>query len=338
MGRRFVALLSVLCCVALCLGQGEKEKKTAGTTSPPPPEGQMFGEMTHDFGTVPRGSQHLHKFLWRNTTERALELVEYQRSCACTTVTISPTSVEPGQLGTIEMLMDTKPFAGDKTVSLSLVFGPGRVASGQFQVKAHSRGDIVYNPGHLDFGLLSEGSATTQTLDIEYAGGLDFKIEGVAEQPPGFDIKITESYRRPGAAGYHISATVPAGLPGGEFKHTIQLRTNDKANPILPVLLDGTVRSALSVVPDKLFYGTVKAGQSMNRRVTLRASTPFRVLAIDGQGNGITAVLPEATASVQSLLIQWQPTAQGELRTDLRIRTDNALFPVVVLPVSGIAQ
>jgi len=337
MDRRVVALLALFVCLSWCLGQGET-KKSAGTVSPPPAAGQTFGETVHDFGTVPRGSQLLHKFLWRNTTDRPLELMEYQRSCGCTSVSVSPKVVEPGQLGTIEMLMDTKPFAGDKTVTLSLVFGPGTTISGQFQVKAHSRGDIVYNPGQLAFGFLDEGARQTQQLEIEYAGNLEFKIEGIAEQPAGLEVKISEAYRRPGAVGYLVAATLPGDLPSGEFKHTLQLKTNDPANPVLPVLLEGTVRSALTVVPEKLFYGTVKVGRVMNRRITLRSSTGFRVLAIEGQGNGLTAVPPQVTSTVQTILIQWRPQEAGEFRGELRLRTDNERCPLVTLPVSGIGQ
>ncbi|MFO0814263.1 MAG: DUF1573 domain-containing protein [Gemmatales bacterium] len=315
-----------------------EDKKTSGTTSPAPAEGKMFGELSHDFGTVPRGSQLLHRFQWRNTSDKPLELVEYQRSCGCTTVSITPKVVEPGALGTIEMLMDTKPFAGEKTVNLSLVFGPGKLYSAQYQVKAFSRGDIVYNPGQFSFGLINEGASPSAMVDIEYAGSQDFKITGVAEQPAGYDVKITENYRRPGAIGYQIQATLPADLNSGEHKETIQLKTNDPNNPILPVLIDCTVRSALTVVPDKLFYGTVKAGGSMNRRVTLRSSTPFRVISVEGQSQGISVAVPQTTAAVHSLLIQWRPIEAGEMKAELRIRTDNDKFPVVVLPVSGLAQ
>lgn len=327
------ALLVLFTCV-----QADGEKKTVGTTSPAPAEGKMFGELTHDFGMVPRGSQLLHRFQWRNTSDKPMELVEYQRSCGCTTVTISPKVVEPGTLGTIDMLMDTKPFAGEKTVNLSLVFGPGKLVSAQFQVKAFSRGDIVYNPGQFNFGVINEGATPTGLLDIEYAGAFDFKITGVAEKPPGVDVKVTESYRRPGSVGYHISTTMLADIASGDYKQTIQLRTNDPNNPILPVLVDATVRSSLTVVPDKLYYGTVKAGGIMNRRVTLRAALPFKVLAVEGQGNGVTVAVPQTTASVHSLLIQWRPIESGEMHTELRIRTDSEKFPVVILPVSGLAQ
>lgn len=335
--ERILCSLALLLVFAVCL-QADADKKTAGTTSPPPDEGKMFGELKHDFGIAPRGSQLLHRFQWRNTTDKPLELVEYQRSCGCTSVSISPKVVEPGRLGNIEMLMDTKPFAGEKTVNLSLVFGPNKLVSAQFQVKAFSRGDIVYNPGHFGFGVINEGASPTANVDIEYAGNLDFKITGVAEQPPGLDIKITENYRRVGGVGYHISATIAADLPAGDFKQTIQLRTNDSSNPILPVLVDATVKSALTVVPDKLFFGTLKAGSTISRRVTLRSSIPFKVTAIEGQGNGVLVNAPEATSTVHSLLVQWRPGDAGEMQHELRIRTDSPKFPVIVLPVSGIAQ
>ena len=336
MERILCAIVSLLLLFSTLHVDGEK--KNAGTVSPLPAEGKMFGELTHDFGSVPRGSQLLHRFQWRNTTDKPMELVEYQRSCGCTSVTISPKVVDPGQIGQIEMLMDTKPFAGEKTVNLSLVFGPGRLVSAQFQVKAFSRGDIVYNPGHFGFGVVNEGSTPTAHVDIEYAGNLDFKITGVAEQPTGLEIKITESYRRVGGVGYHISTTLGSDTASGDLKQTIQLRTNDPANPILPVLVDATVKSALAVVPDKLFYGTIKAGSTINRRVTLRSSIPFKVLAVEGQGNGLSAVVPQTTSTVHSILIQWRPNDAGEMRTELRLRTDSDKFPVIVIPVSGIAQ
>ena len=336
MERILCSVVSLLVIVS-CL-QADPDKPNVGTTSPPPAEGKMFGELSHDFGIEPRGSQLLHRFVWRNTTDKAMELVEYQRSCGCTSVTITPKVVEPGELGNIEMLMDTKPFAGEKTVNLSLVFGPGKLVSAQFQVKAFSRGDIVYNPGHFGFGVINAGATPTAVVDIEYAGSLDFKILGVAEQPAGLDVKITESYRRTGGVGYQISTTLTSELASGDYKQTVQLRTNDPSNPILPVLVDATVRSAVTVVPDKLFFGTVKAGGTMNRRVTVRSPTPFKVLAIEGQGPGLSAVVPQTTNAVQSILVQWRPVDTGEMRAELRIRTDNEKFPFVILPVSGIVQ
>lgn len=336
MGRWFVSLLVVGTLTAFSPGQADK--KPIGTISPPPKEGEMFGETVHDFGTVPRGSQLLHRFQWRNTTTQALELVEYQRSCGCTSVSISPHTVEPGQLGFIDMHMDTKPFAGDKSVNLSLVFGPGKQISAQFQVKATSRGDIVYNPGQFSFGSIHENAAPVQTMEIEYAGNLDWKIEGVAAKPAGVEVKIAEAYRRPGAVGYRITASLGSGLPSGDYKQTIQLRTNDPSNPVLPLLVEATVRAAVTVVPDNLFYGTVKVGQAMSRRVTLRSSTPFRILAVDGQNNGLHVTLPTASAAVHSILIQWKPSEAGEMRAELRIHTDHERFPIVSLPVSGMAQ
>jgi hypothetical protein len=341
MGRSFVGLALFLGVIGWCQGQiGEKTpgNQVTGSQSAVPKEGEMFGETVHDFGTVPRGSQLLHRFQWRNTSDKPLELVEYQRSCGCTSVSISPAVVEPGKLGTIDMHMDTKPFAGEKTVNLSLVFGPGKLVSAQFQVKAHSRSDIVYNPGQFSFGVLNESATPTQTVDIEYAGKLDWKIEGLAEQPTGVEVTIKEAYRKPGLIGYHIGATLRPDLPSGDFKQSLQLKTNDPANPVLTVLMEATVKSALTVVPNSLFYGTVKMGQTMSRRVTLRSSNPFRILAVEGQRQGLQVTLPQAAAAVHSILVQWRPQEPGEMRAELRIQTDNDRFPFLNLPVSGIAQ
>ena len=52
----------------------------------------------------------------------------------------------------------------------------------------------------------------------------------------------------------------------------------------------------------------------------------------------ISVVVPENTNTVHSVLIQWRPGDVGELHAELRIRTDSPKFPVILLPISGIAQ
>ena len=56
--------------------------------------------------------------------------------------------------------------------------------------------------------------------------------------------------------------------------------------------------------------------------MVIRAERPFRILAIDGQGDGVTAEIPDREDSTMILSIKIEPTKAGELRKQLTIRTD----------------
>jgi hypothetical protein len=58
------------------------------------------------------------------------------------------------------------------------------------------------------------------------------------------------------------------------------------------------------------------------KRVLVQGSRPFRILAIDDQGDGVTATMPEREASTQIVVIRFNPTKSGEMKKQLVIRTD----------------
>jgi hypothetical protein len=58
------------------------------------------------------------------------------------------------------------------------------------------------------------------------------------------------------------------------------------------------------------------------KRVQVRGTKPFRVTAIDGLGDGVTADLPTGTGVVQTITLKCQLTKAGEFRKQLQIKTD----------------
>jgi hypothetical protein len=78
--------------------------------------------------------------------------------------------------------------------------------------------------------------------------------------------------------------------------------------------------------------GTVKIGESLTRRVVVRGSKPFRVLSVEGLGEGITLdPAPSATpAAVQVVTFKCQFTKSGEFKYDVKIKTDLQDAPATV--------
>lgn len=294
--------------------------------------------ITHDFGNVPRGTVLTHPFKVKNIYAVPLE-VSTRVGCNCVTVSPQSFTVQPRQETTLDITMDARRFTGDKRVNIYVTVGPEYVSSTTLQVSAHSRVDVVLNPGQVNFGVVASGTTPpAQTVDVEYAGGLDWKITEVAGNNSPFDVSAKELYRRPGQVGYRVTVALKPNAAAGPAKQEISLKTNDPSSPIVPLLVEANVQASLSVVPGNVNFGTLRVGESVSKRVIVRGSRPFHVVSVDGATDGVSADLPTAAASVQVVLLKFQPTRAGALKKQLQIKTDLDKESAGSVTVEGTAE
>src|SRR5437660_669331 len=83
-----------------------------------------------------------------------------------------------------------------------------------------------------DFGPVSRGQAVAKSVDVEYAGPLNWQAaEVVVAKDQPLEAAATEWYRKPGGVGYHIKVALKADAPAGPLREFIYLKTNDAASP-----------------------------------------------------------------------------------------------------------
>jgi hypothetical protein len=186
---------------------------------------------------------------------------------------------------------------------------------------------VVFNPGELDFGNVARGQTPTRHIDVEYAGTLDWKVNEIVKSAGApFDLKVEAIPVQPGQIarrGYRIFATLKSDAVAGPFKQEILLKTNDAASPALNFHVIGTMQGTLAVAPPSLAVNGLRVDESQTKKVVIRADRAFRILGIDGLGDGITADTPPDRQDTQMILtITIRPTKAGELRRQLTIRTD----------------
>lgn len=306
---------------------------TASASAQTPWAEKMFKDgLSHDFGSVPRGAQLSHRFVVTNIYAVRMEITSLKSGCGCATATAGKRVLEPRETTTVEVTMDARRFTGPKTVGITVTVGPDYVSSAQLRVSANSRSDIVFNPGEVSFGTVTRGQAVSQIIDVEYAGALDWQVTEASAKDLPVDVKLQELYRRPGQVGYRLTVTLKASAPVGALKGDIFLKTNDPASPLLPVLVEASVQSNLTVAPAAVSLGAVKVGDTLTRRVVVRGTKPFRVLQVEGLGDGITLdPAPGSTAApVQVLTFKCQFSKAGDFKYEVKIKTDLQDAPVSV--------
>jgi hypothetical protein len=300
---------------------------------------KMFKDgTTHDFGSVPRGTVLYHRFKISNIYAVPLE-ISARVGCHCVTATPSTRVLQPREEGYVDVTMDTRKFPGPRKVDIHFTVGPEYISTAILNVSAVSRTDIVLNPGQISFGIVVRGQKPApQTIDVEYAGVLDWRATELAKHTAPLEATFKELYRRPGQVGYRVTVGLKPDAPAGALKHDLFLKTNDSASPLVPILVEATIQASLSVAPDQISLGTLRLGESLTKLVLVRGSKPFRVLAIDGQEDGITAELPTVAKEVQIVKIKCHPIKAGALRRQLKIKTDLEKEEPVTVTVEGIVE
>jgi hypothetical protein len=307
----------------------------AGSTSAPA-QGwaeKMFPDgISHDFGNVPRGAQLCHKFTITNIYAVRMEITGINSGCGCVTATAGKRVLEPRESTVLEVNMDARRFTGSKTVAVRVSVGPEYTSTADIKVTANSRSDIVFNPGEVSFGTVTRGQATTQTIDVEYAGTQNWQVSGVEIKDAPLEATVKETYRRPGQIGYQIKVSLKPDAPVGALKQEIFLKTNDQASPLVPLVVEATVQSAVTVTPSAVNLGAVKTNETLTRRVLVKGNKPFRVLKVEGLGGGIelAAAPGEKAEVVQTLTFKCTFTQAGDFKREIKIKTDLEEAPVVV--------
>ncbi|MFO0926557.1 MAG: DUF1573 domain-containing protein [Gemmataceae bacterium] len=307
------------------------------TTTSAPAQGwaeKMFkGGLNHDFGTVPRGAQLIHRFPITNIYAVRMEITNVKSGCGCVTATAEKRVLEPRETSYIEVRMDGRRFAGAKTVGIRVTVGPEYISSAELKVVANARADIVFNPGEVNFGTVTRGQTPTQSVDVEYAGALAFQVSEVVAKDVPYSVTFKENYRQPGRVGYKLLVTLKPDTPVGAQKHEVFLKTNDPASPLVPVLVEANVQSSVTVTPSLLALGAVKTDTPLIRRVVVRGNRPFRITGVDGMGTGIElgAPLSEKDEAIQFVTFKCQFGAPGSFQRELKVRTTIQEDPVTVV-------
>src|SRR4051794_26818596 len=137
----------------------------------------VFPERAFDFGTVARGSKVHHTFKLLNRTNQEIHIADTRTKCGCTEVRVGAREIPPGTQTIIEAVIDTTKFQGYKASGLTLVIDRPTFVEVDLNLTCFIQGEIVLNPGQIDFGIVRHSTKPTMTLTMSYSGGRpDFAI------------------------------------------------------------------------------------------------------------------------------------------------------------------
>lgn len=289
---------------------------------------RLFSELSHDFGSVPRGAKVRHSFILTNRLSEPVNVVDVHASCGCTTGHASVGLVPPGGSATIDAEMDTRNFVGRKATVLyvNLVTTSGKQAEARLNVASTILSDIVLNPGTIDFGAVAHGQSPTLTASLDRIGMPTWRVERMVSACRAIDATLLETARNGQKVGYQLKVTLRPDAPTGVIRDEIRLFTNDPETPIFPIQLSAMIRGDLTASPSLLSLGRVVSSSPVQGKVLVRSSKPFVIRAVEGEGDGFSVASDGPAARPLHLLtVTFKPDEarnRGELRRVFRVHTD----------------
>jgi hypothetical protein len=284
----------------------------------------LFEEFSKDFGSVPRGPMLSHPFRVANNTRGPVNIASVRVSCGCVTAGALKTHLEPGEATYILARMDTTRFTGLKSVTIYVQFNQPAFEEVRLWVQANGRNDFAVTPDTLAFGQLKRGGSPSVSVLISFYGTetqvTEVKCESNYIQP-----RVQEVRRQESEVTYQLTAKLRGDAPIGKWYTDVWLKTNNEGMPQIRVPLTVEIESALSISPETVTLGNVKAQTESERRVIVRGVKPFKITQVLGTDDQI--VVRDSTTQakpVHVLTVKLKAGQPGEVSKTLRILTDLA--------------
>ncbi len=302
----------------------------------------MFDHTSHDFGTVAKGAKVEHRFVIENIYQEDVHILSVTSSCGCTRPTITKRMLKTWEKAEIVAKIDTRGYYGRKDATLTVVLDVPALdlqsrPEVRLQVHTYIRSDIVVQPGSVQFGSVTHGTAAERRLTISYAGRPDWRIQKVESNHPHLEAQVVRSdSTTPRQVTYELVVKLKDDAPVGYIRDHLILVTNDRRARVsrVPIAVEGVVVSAVTVHPSPLLLGVVSAGGTVTRQLVVKGEKAFRIRHACCVDKRFKCTVPEKEQSLHLIPVTFTAgETTGKVSAKIRIETDLAAGEVLVVPV-----
>ena len=285
----------------------------------------MFTSFRHEFGTLARNAKTVYAFEIENKYATDVHIASVRTSCGCTSPTITQQTLKAYEKGAILAKFNTHTHSGKHRATLTVVFDKPKFAEVQLVVTGYVRSDVEIEPQSVSFGDVDHGSGAEHKVRVRYTGGGSWQLEEIQSSSESLHCTVIDGRRRQGALEYEIAVRLlKTAAPGYLNEQLVLIPRGQPAAPI-PVRVEGNVVSLIPANPCSIFFGVVKSGEQVTRRLMVRAKEPFRVTSIHSDQEGFLFDVPEKAAKLHLIPIAFVGGDDTrKVSTKIEVETDMA--------------
>lgn len=285
-----------------------------------------LGEVVHDFGIVAADSDTVHRFEFKNLYEEDIHVASVSTSCNCAIVTIEKPDLKTHETSAVHVRFNTSAFRGQKQATITVRIDRPYYAEVQLIVRGNIRGNVAFEPGSVQFGDVKQGTKSEKKINVMHRGSNNWQITDVKTTFNMEQIKVglNERHRGNGQVNYEMVIQLQDNVPSGYVQGELFIETNEGQNFRYPLAFNGRVVPAIELSPAILTLGPIAPGEVVERKILLKADTPFRVTAIECSHDCLQIEVPQEPKKLHMMTVKYtagenigQHQCQAQIQTDL---------------------
>ncbi len=299
---------------------------------------ELFGEREKDFGVTPRGPVLVHYFRFTNTTGQTLVLGSPRVSCGCVAAAVSSPRVAPGESAAVIAYMDTRRIPTPNVPRIVTVYVPFISPTFEevtFRVRAVCREDLSITPDAIVFGTLPKGQGGRKSVRVTFYGDSNWRLADAVSTGGYVQAALSGPTVQGNAVSYEVAAQLDPACPAGYWICEIVLKSPHPATPLIRIPVTVTVTPpVVAARPLTVSFSNAAVGTFAEKRITLEADQPFRILQVRGADAQVQVILDgDHAAPTHAATIAVKPAVAGTFSRTVEFVTDHPhrkIMPVVV--------
>jgi hypothetical protein len=307
---------------------------------------------TISFGKVNVGKQARQTVTVANVGTVALNITQATVSNAQFSVSGAsfPLALAAGQSSNLSV--NVTPAAAANLSGILTVSGDGGSAPVTVSLSATAvsgtQPQLSVSPASVELGTVSTGTKGSANVTLSNLGSADLTISLISLTGAEFGISGITTPKAI-SAGQSVQATVGfSPTTSGSASGSLAITSNDPNHPTVTVPLSGTGSTAavgqLAASPSSVSFGTVLAGSSNNKQITLtnsgNAAVKISSVVAAGTGFAVSGLTTPATLNASqnaTLTVKFDPTTAGSATGSITVNSD-ASNSTLRIALSGAAN
>ncbi len=301
----------------------------------------MGTEKAFNFGNLALHAEAEHRFAFKNIYKEDVEIISAQSNCSCTNVTVSKRVIKSQEVGEIIARVDTsgKIHTGRRKVTVTVRFGKPQPAEIQLQVQSFIRADVVFNPGNVEFGTVSQGHGSQKKVLLEYHGSNpNWRLSQIKKTTPAIAAVAQPISGGYGGKAYEVTVTLNETAEPGYINGKIQFIANDGDGQSVFVPVHALVMAPLMATPTHLQIGVVHPGESVSKNLVLRGSVPFKIEKISSSDSRVSFLTADLESKLHIIPVTFRAgenQSGEEINQQIHIVTSKKDLDPIDIPLTG---
>ncbi|MBI3852482.1 MAG: DUF1573 domain-containing protein [Verrucomicrobia bacterium] len=294
----------------------------------------QFASTIFDFGTSSNGNPVRADFVFTNTGNATLEIIDVKPSCGCTTAGAWDKRVEPGQTGKIPLQLNVASYGGTVIKTATVTCNDSKQPTVVLQIKGEIWKPIDVAPNVVVFNPANPQTNEVRVVRVTNRTGQPLEITDLQSGNPSFAATLKEV--TPGKEFEIVIATVPP-LKIGNVQGAITAKSSSTNLPNIMITAIAMVPQPVVVTPAQLMVQSGPLAKAAQYDVTIwnNQTAPIALSDPTVSLTNVTVQVGERqTGHVFNVALKFPAGFQlppGQ-RAELKINTSDPQVPVVTVP------